>query len=89
MVDFFMFDWIKTITEERNLRLKDGRTVHLIVYKEIKEAYSENTDQLDRVSFCIYIHSAIQLTNLLPINIQCAIHVSRKFLFKALFHAYF
>ncbi|CAF4608864.1 unnamed protein product [Rotaria sp. Silwood1] len=43
-------------------------------YTETKEAYLENTDQLERVSYCIHIHSTIHLTNLLPIDIQCSIN---------------
>jgi hypothetical protein len=73
----FVFDWTKIVTQEENLQLHNGQTVHLILHKEIKEAYSENTDQLDRASYCIYIHSAMQLTNLLPIAIECVINVSR------------
>ena len=46
------------------------------IYKELNEAYSENTDQLDRTSFSLYVHPALHLTNLLPIDVQCSIDVS-------------
>ncbi|CAF3406460.1 unnamed protein product [Rotaria sp. Silwood1] len=46
----------------------------ILAYTETKEAYLENTDQLERVSYCIHIHSTIHLTNLLPIDIQCSIN---------------
>lgn len=83
--DVFVFDWNTTVTQEEKLQLHNDQTVHLILHKEIKQAYSENTDQLDRRSYCIYIHSAIQLINLLPINIQCSINVSRKIEFNSKF----
>ena len=76
--DYFALDWPMKKTLEQNLQLKDGRTVHLIISTETKKAYAENTDQLDRVSHCIYIHSPIQLTNLLSIDLQCSINVSRR-----------
>jgi hypothetical protein len=76
MRDIFVFDWKMTATQEQKVEIQNGQIIHLIIHKEIKEAYSENTDQLDRISYCIYIHSAIQLINLLPINIQCSINVS-------------
>ncbi|CAF1256037.1 unnamed protein product [Rotaria sordida] len=72
--DFFEYHWITTMTLEKKLQLKNGKANHLIVYREIKEAYLENTDQLERNSYSIYIHSTIHLTNLLPIDIQCSIN---------------
>ncbi|CAF3896761.1 unnamed protein product, partial [Rotaria magnacalcarata] len=70
--DFFAFDWMKATTQEQKLKSKNGKIFHFIICKETKEAYSENTDQLDRMSYNIYIHSPIHLTNLLPIDIQCS-----------------
>ncbi len=49
------------------------------VFKELLSAYSENTDQLDRTSFSLYVHPALHLTNLLPVDIQCAIDVNQRF----------
>ncbi|CAF1073014.1 unnamed protein product [Rotaria sordida] len=49
-------------------------SISIGVDEEIKEAYLENTDQLERNSYSIYIHSTIHLTNLLPIDIQCSIN---------------
>ncbi len=43
------------------------------------DAFSENTDQLNRGTFNLYIHPALHLTNLLPIDIQCSINVSHRF----------
>ncbi|CAF4497379.1 unnamed protein product [Rotaria socialis] len=70
--DFFAFDWMKATTQEQKLKSKNGKIFHFIICKETKDAYSENTDQLDRMSYNIYIHSPIHLTNLLPIDIQCS-----------------
>ncbi|CAF4930234.1 unnamed protein product, partial [Rotaria sp. Silwood1] len=72
--DFFEFYWIAKIYEEKAIQLQNGTKIHLIAYTETKEAYLENTDQLERVSYCIHIHSTIHLTNLLPIDIQCSIN---------------
>ncbi|CAF4345527.1 unnamed protein product, partial [Adineta steineri] len=71
--DFFSFDWEKEFLSERKLKLKTGKEANFIVFKEVTNAYSENTDQLDHASFSLYIHPALHLTNLLPVDIQCAI----------------
>ncbi|CAF1363637.1 unnamed protein product [Rotaria magnacalcarata] len=71
--DFFSFDWEKEFAEERMLKLKNGNEANFIVFKELIMAYTENTDQLDRASFNLHIHSALHLTNLLPIDIECSI----------------
>jgi hypothetical protein len=79
--DFFSFDWDKEFATERKLKLKNGKEAHFILFKELTQAYSENTDQLDRTSFSIYIHPALHLTNFLPVDIQCSIDVSKRFYF--------
>ena len=71
--DILIFDWKTSQTQEEAVQLKTGHVVHLVLHKETKEAYAENTDQLDQVSYCIYIHAAIQLTNLLPTEVQCVV----------------
>jgi hypothetical protein len=48
----------------------------LKVFKELTDAYFENTDQFGRATFSLHIHPALHLTNLLPIDIQCSIDVS-------------
>ena len=53
--------------------MKSGQIVHFVIHKEMKEAYAENSDQFDRITYCIYIQSPIQLNNLLPIELQCVI----------------
>lgn len=47
------------------------------IHKESNEAYSENTDQLNRKTFKIYVHSAIHLTNFLPLELQFSIDVRK------------
>ncbi|CAF0895845.1 unnamed protein product [Rotaria sp. Silwood1] len=71
--DFFSFDWDKEFSTERILKLKNGNQANFIVFKELTDAYSENTDQLSVTSLNLYIHSALHLTNLLPIDIECSI----------------
>ncbi|CAF1245225.1 unnamed protein product [Adineta ricciae] len=71
--DFISFDWEKEFLSERKLKLKNGKNAHFVIFKEVTEAYSENTDQLDRQAFSLHIHPALHLTNLLPVEIQCSI----------------
>ncbi|CAF2933999.1 unnamed protein product [Rotaria sp. Silwood2] len=71
--DFFSFDWEKEFVTERKLKLKNGKEAHFTVFKEVNTAYSENTDQIDRYTFNLYIYPALHLTNLLPMDIQCSI----------------
>ncbi|CAF2390576.1 unnamed protein product [Rotaria sp. Silwood2] len=71
--DFFSFDWDKEFSTERMLKLKNGNQANFIVFKELVDAYSENTDVLNQTSFNLHIHPALHLTNLLPINIECSI----------------
>ncbi|CAF0869350.1 unnamed protein product [Rotaria sordida] len=71
--DFFSFDWELEYTSERKLKLTNGKEAHFTVFKEVNTAYSENTDQLDRSTFNIYIYPALHLTNLLPMDIQCSV----------------
>ncbi|CAF4060347.1 unnamed protein product, partial [Adineta steineri] len=71
--DFFSFDWEKEFLSEKKLKLKTGKEANFIIFKEITNAYSENTDQLHHASFSLYIHPALHLTNLLPVDIQCSI----------------
>lgn len=71
--DVLIFDWKTGRTQEEEVQMKNGHIVHFVIHKEIKEAYAENTDQFDRITYCIYIQSTIQLTNLLPIELQCII----------------
>ncbi|CAF1260195.1 unnamed protein product [Adineta steineri] len=73
--DFFSFDWEKEFLSERKLKLKTGKEANFIIFKEVTNAYSENTDQLDHASFSLYIHPALHLTNLLPVDIQCSIDI--------------
>lgn len=58
--------------------MKTGHIIHVVIHKEIKQAYAENTDQFNGKSYCIYIQSAIQLTNLLPIELQCKLENQQK-----------
>lgn len=66
----------------KNLRTKKKHkiclSIFIKIFKEITNAYSENTDQLDQMSFTLYIQPALHLTNLLPIDIQCSIDVNLK-----------
>ncbi|CAF1542330.1 unnamed protein product [Adineta steineri] len=71
--DFFSFDWEKEFLSEKKLKLKTGKEANFIIFKEITNSYSENTDQLHHASFSLYIHPALHLTNLLPVDIQCSI----------------
>ncbi|UJR35157.1 hypothetical protein I4U23_027926 [Adineta vaga] len=73
LFDFVSFDWEKEFLSERNLKLKNGKNANFVIFKELTQAYSENTDQLDRAAFSLYIHPALHFTNLLPIDIQCSI----------------
>jgi len=50
--------------------------IFLKVFKELTDAYSENTDQFNRATLSLYVQPALHLTNLLPIDIQCSIDVS-------------
>ena len=52
------------------------RLIYFQVYKEVNHAYSENTDQLDQIAFCIYVHPAVHITNILPVDVECSIDVS-------------
>ncbi|CAF4257432.1 unnamed protein product, partial [Rotaria sp. Silwood2] len=56
--------------------------IYLKVFKELTDAYSENTDQINRTSFNLYIHPALHLTNLLPIDIECSIDNVEQFALK-------
>ncbi|CAF3381063.1 unnamed protein product, partial [Rotaria sp. Silwood2] len=49
--DFFSFNWDKEVVTERLLKLKNGNQANFIVFKELTDAYSENTDQINRTSF--------------------------------------
>ncbi|CAF1212266.1 unnamed protein product [Rotaria magnacalcarata] len=71
--DFFSFDWEKEYAEERMLKLKSGNEANFIVFKELIGSYTENTDQFERAIFNLHVHSALYLTNLLPIDIECSI----------------
>ncbi|CAF5098415.1 unnamed protein product, partial [Rotaria sp. Silwood1] len=71
--DFFSFDWETEFAAEKKLKLKNGKEAHFTVFKEVNQAYSENTDQLDRNVFNLHICPAIHLTNLLPMAVQCSI----------------
>ncbi|CAF4508473.1 unnamed protein product, partial [Rotaria socialis] len=71
--DFFSFNWQTEVSEEKKLKLKNGNEAHFTIFKEVTEAYLENSDQLGRSSFSLYIHPALHLVNLLPMNIQCSI----------------
>ena len=48
------------------------------VFKEVTEAYQENTDQLSNATFNLHIHPALHLTNLLPLGVHCSIDVSQR-----------
>ncbi|CAF3775950.1 unnamed protein product, partial [Rotaria magnacalcarata] len=71
--DFFSFNWQTEVSEEKKLTLKNGSEAYFTIFKEETEAYLENSDQLGRSSFSLYIHPALHLVNLLPMNIQCSI----------------
>ncbi|CAF3386362.1 unnamed protein product [Rotaria sp. Silwood1] len=71
--DFFSFDWETEFAAEKKLKLKNGKEAHFTVFKEVNQAYSENTDQLDRNVFNLHICPSIHLTNLLPMAVQCSI----------------
>ena len=74
--DFFVFDWMTSETQEGTLQINQDEILYLVIHKEIKNAYSENTNKLEQISYCIYIHSPIELTNFLPIFLECLINVS-------------
>ncbi|CAF1265249.1 unnamed protein product [Rotaria sordida] len=80
--DFFSFDWDKEFSTERVVKLKNGNEANFIVFKELIDAYSENTDQLKQTSVNLYIHSSLHLTNLLPIDIECSINNVEQFALK-------
>ncbi|CAF1409695.1 unnamed protein product [Rotaria sordida] len=48
-------DWENQSTMERTLKLKNGIEAHLTIITELNDAYIENTDQLDRACFDLYI----------------------------------
>ncbi|CAF1279009.1 unnamed protein product [Rotaria magnacalcarata] len=73
--DFFSFNWQTEVSEEKKLTLKNGSEAYFTIFKEETEAYLENSDQLGRSSFSLYIHPALHLVNLLPMNIQCSIDI--------------
>ncbi|CAF3586652.1 unnamed protein product [Adineta steineri] len=72
--DFFSFDWRDEYAVERKIKLKTGNEANFVVFKEVSDAYAENTDQLSTTAFTLYIHPALHLTNLLPVDIQCSIN---------------
>lgn len=92
--NFFAFDWKEDFSEDKKLTLANGTEAHFVVrnnrmkinifclffkvFKELIDAYFENTDQLDRRTLNLYIHPALHLTNLLPFDVQCSIDVSAK-----------
>ncbi|CAF4190264.1 unnamed protein product [Rotaria sp. Silwood2] len=80
--DFFSFDWAKEILTETKLKLKNGKQADFIVFKEVMDSYSENTDELGDFSFNIYIQPALHLTSLLPIDVECSVDNIEQFSLK-------
>ncbi|UJR10669.1 hypothetical protein I4U23_014864 [Adineta vaga] len=72
--DFFSFNWINEFSIERKLRLTTGKEANFVIFKELSDAYKENSDEINRTVFSLYIYPALHLTNLLPIDIQCSIN---------------
>ncbi|CAF3861922.1 unnamed protein product, partial [Adineta steineri] len=71
--DFISFDWINETTVDRTLKKNNNEEIHLVIYKESIDGYSDNTSESIHTCFHIYIKLAVYLINLLPINIECSI----------------
>ncbi|CAF3667366.1 unnamed protein product [Rotaria sp. Silwood1] len=80
--DFFSFDCKKEILSETKLKLKNGKQADFIIFKEVMDSYSENTNELGDFCFNIYIQPALHLTSLLPIDVECSIDNVEQFSLK-------
>jgi hypothetical protein len=68
---------VRTLADHQQ---KSTLTFYFKVFKEVVPAYSENTEELNRLTFNLYVYPALHLTNLLPVDIQCSIDVSLTFI---------
>ena len=48
------------------------------MFKEVTEVYLENTDRQEGMAFDLFLQPAIHITNLLPIDVLCAIDVRQR-----------
>ncbi|CAF3870792.1 unnamed protein product [Adineta steineri] len=69
--DCIAFNWTSESAADRRLKLNNGRDAYFVFYKESKEACLENTDEPNGTALHIYFKLALQLINLLSLDVEC------------------